>query len=53
MNKGNAKHAFHAVCSTISEYGAEEPVTYATQDYFNEHYRVIIKDKALAQLAQL
>ena len=53
MNKGNAKHAFHAVCSTVSEYGAEEPVTYATQDYFNEHYRVIIKDKALAQLAQL
>ena len=53
LNRGNGKHAFHSVCSTISEYGAEEPVTYATQDYFNEHYRVIIKDRALAQLARL
>ena len=53
LNRGNGKHAFHSVCSTMSEYGSEEPVTYATQDYFNEHYRVIIKDKALAQLAKL
>ncbi|MBR6228646.1 MAG: adaptor protein MecA [Eubacterium sp.] len=53
LNRGNGKHAFHSVCSTMSEYGAEEPVTYATQDYFNEHFRVIIKDKALAQLAKL
>ena len=53
MNKGSTKHAFHAVCSTISEYGSEEPVTYATQDYFNEHFCVIIKDKALSQLARL
>ncbi|MEE3467943.1 MAG: adaptor protein MecA [Eubacterium sp.] len=53
LNRGNGKHAFHAVCSTISEYGVEEPVTYATQDYFNEHFKIIIKDKALAQLARL
>ena len=53
LNRGNAKHAFHSVCSTISEYGAEEPVTYATQDYYNEHFKVIIKDKALSQLARL
>ena len=53
LNRGNGKHAFHAVCSTISEYGTEENVTYATQDYFNEHYKIIIKDKALSQLAKL
>ncbi len=53
LNRGSGKHAFHSVCSTISEYGLEEPVTYATQDYFNEHYKIIIKDKALAQLARL
>ena len=53
LNRGNGKHAFHSVCSTISEYGSEEPVTYATQDYFNEHYKIIIKDRALAQLARL
>ena len=53
LNRGNGKHAFHSVCSTISEYGSEEPVTYATQDYFNEHFKIIIKDKALSQLAKL
>ena len=53
LNRGSGKHAFHAACSTLSEYGAEEQVTYATQDYFNEHFKIIIKDKALAQLARL
>lgn len=53
LNRGNGKHHFHAACSTISEFGTEEPVTYATQDYFNEHFRLIIKDKALSQLAKL
>ena len=53
LNRGNGKHAFHAACSTISEYGSEEPVTYATQDYFNEHFKIIIKDKALFQLSRL
>ena len=53
LNRGNGKHAFHSVCSTISEYGSEEPVTYATQDYYNEHFKIIIRDKALAQLAKL
>ena len=53
LNRGSGKHAFHSVCSTISEYGSEEPVTYATQDYFNEHFRLIIRDKALSQLAKL
>ncbi len=53
LNRGNGKHAFHSVCSTMSEYGAEEPVTYATQDYFNEHFKIIIKDKALTQLSKL
>ena len=53
LNRGNGKHAFNAACSTISEYGNEEPFTYATQDYFNEHFVVIIKDKALSQLARL
>jgi adapter protein MecA 1/2 len=53
LNRGNAKNTFRSVCSMIGEFGKEEPVTYATQDYFNEHYQVIIKDKALMQLSQL
>lgn len=53
LNRGSAKKAFRSVCSVIGEFGKEEPVTYATQDYFNEHYQIIVKDKALTQLAQL
>lgn len=53
LNRGNAKNVFRSVCSLIGEFGKEEPVTYATQDYFNEHYQLIVKDKALTQLAQL
>ncbi len=53
LNRGNAKNAFLSTCSIISEFGKEETVTYATQDYFNEHFQIIIRDKALAQLAQL
>lgn len=53
LGRGGGKQVFHSVCSTISEFGSEEPVTYATQDYFNEHYSIIIKDKALSQLARL
>lgn len=53
LNRGNAKKAFRSVCSVIGEFGKEEPITYATQDYFNEHYQIIVKDKALTQLAQL
>ncbi len=53
LNCGNGKTPFPAICSIISEFGREESVTYATQDYFNEHYTIIIKDKAIAQLSQL
>lgn len=53
LNRGNARSAFQTTCSVVSEFGREEIVTYATQDYFNEHFQIIIKDKALAQLAKL
>ena len=53
LNRGNAKSSFQLACSVISEFGKEEAVTYATQDYFNEHFQIILKDKALAQLAKL
>lgn len=53
LTRGNKKAAFLSACAVISEYGREENVTYATQDYFNEHYQIIIKDKALNQLALL
>ncbi len=53
LHRGNSKAAFSTTCSIISEFAKEETITYATQDLFNEHYIVIIKDKALTQLALL
>ncbi|MCR5692021.1 MAG: adaptor protein MecA [Eubacterium sp.] len=53
INRGSSKQEFRSTCANLSEYGKEEYVTYATEAYFNEHYTLIIKDKALAQLSQL
>lgn len=51
LNRGHNKQLFHSVCATLSEFGKEEHVTYATQAYYNEHFQMVIKDKALVQLA--
>ncbi len=53
LNRSGRKAAFQTACSLISEFGKEELVTYATQDFYNEHFKLIIKDKALERLAQL
>lgn len=53
LNRGHGKSIFQSTCSMISEFGKEEVVTYATQAYYNEHFQIIIKDKALEQLAKL
>lgn len=53
LNRGNNKAAFRTTCSIVSEFAKEETVTYATQDFYNEHYLIIIKDRALTQLALL
>lgn len=53
LNRGHGKAVFQATCSLISEFGKEEIVTYATQAYYNEHFQIIIKDKALEQLSMI
>lgn len=53
LNRGHGKSIFQSTCAMISEFGKEEIVTYATQAYFNEHFQIIIKDKALSQLSQI
>lgn len=53
LNRGHRKEVFRSICSMLSEFGKEEIVTYATQAYYNEHFQIIIKDKALSQLAEL
>lgn len=43
--------SFEQVCSILGEFGKKETMTYATQDYFNEHYKLIIKDDAIMKLS--
>lgn len=53
LNRGQKKEVFQSIYSMLSEFGKEEFVTYATQAYYNEHFQIVIKDKALAQLAEV
>lgn len=51
--KNDKKSSFDRVCSILSEFGKKETFTYATQDYFNEHYKLILKDDAITKLSLL
>ena len=42
---------FNKVCNIISEYGKPERATYASPAYYQEHFDVIVKDKAIQVLA--
>ena len=53
LNKDEKKSSFDNVCSILSEFGKKETLTYATQDYFNEHYKLILKDDAITKLSLL
>lgn len=53
LKRGKGKRIFRSVCAMTSEYGTEETLTYASANYFDEHFQLIIKDKALSQLAKL
>ncbi len=52
LTKANP-NSFDKACSIISEFGKKETITYATMDFFNEHYKLILKDDAMTKLAQL
>lgn len=49
----SSKASFDKTCSILSEFGKKETLTYATQDFFNEHYKLIIKDDAITKLSLL
>ncbi len=53
LTKSNKKTSFDKVCSVLGEFGKKETLTYATQDFFNEHYKLIIKDDAITKLSLL
>ena len=53
LHRGKGKNAFRLMCSALAESAKEENVTYATQAYYNEHFRLILKDNALTKLADI
>lgn len=53
LSKNNKMASFDKVCSILGEFGKKETITYATQDYFNEHYKLILKDDAITKLSLL
>ena len=44
---------FNKVCNILSEYGAQQAYSPATEAFLGEHYRLVIKGKALQMLAAL
>lgn len=53
LSKNNKMASFDKVCSILGEFGKKETLTYATQDFFNEHYKLILKDDAITKLSLL
>lgn len=49
----DAPEQYNYFCNLITEYGRREKATYATIAYYEEHYTVIIRDKAISVLASL
>lgn len=44
---------FNKICNIISEYGKPEATTYASPYYYEEHFDLIIKDKAVQILSAM
>jgi adapter protein MecA 1/2 len=44
---------FNRVCNILSEYAAQQTYTPAAGAFFDEHYRLILKENALQTLAEL
>lgn len=51
MKNSGTTEDFTRVLNFVSEYGRREKASYATLAYFDEHFDVIIKDKAISVLA--
>lgn len=44
---------FNKICNIVSEYGRLEPTTYASTYYYDEHFDLLIKDRAIQVLSEL
>lgn len=46
-NEGAEELAFSRVCNILSEYGSKIRHEYASEAYYDEHYKTVCRDKAL------
>lgn len=54
LKKGKSTpELFNKICNIASEYGESIPSTEASVAYYNEHYKIILKNKAIQKLANL
>ena len=51
VHAGVDQREFNRALDVLAEYGTKQKFEYATEAYFQEHYEVIVKDKALQSLA--
>lgn len=52
-NEGTEELAFSRTCNILAEYGSKIRHEYASEAYYNEHYKVICRDKALQVMRNL
>lgn len=52
-NSEHSPEEFNKVCNILSEYAVQQSYTAATEAFYKEHHKVIIKNNALQQLAEI
>ena len=54
LTKGKTSpELFNKICNIATEYGEYVPASASTVAYYNEHYKIILKNKAIQKLANL
>ena len=54
LKKGShTPEEFNKVCNILSEYGHQEKYLQSQEAYFEEHFDIILKEKALQLLAAI
>lgn len=54
LNKDNqSPEAFNKTCNIVAEYGVSTNFSTGSEEFFKEHYQIIIKDKAIQVLSEI
>ena len=53
LKKNDDKKDFSAAANILSEYGIKLSATSFSEDYYKEHYKIIIKENAITQIAKI